>query len=157
MPCARFITVRAPSRVSMSLASFTCLFLLLAPRSTSCHAVIAAGSPSFRGGFSEEDHEPVDAADDEPLIRGRIELVSTSTPNAATLTLLPPKCRHSHGCAQITGPMFSGKSTELIRRYSHALPSTSCHLLTHDLLPTHQAEPLPGRQGAAAADQIRRR
>ena len=141
----------------MSLAPFTCLFLLLAPRSTSGHAVTAAGSPSFRGGFSEEDHEPVDAADDEPLIRGRIELVSISTPNAATLTLLPPKCRHSHGRAQITGPMFSGKSTELIRRYSHVVLPTSCHLLTHDLLPTHQAEPLPGRQGAAAADQIRRR
>ena len=73
--------------LSMSLAPITCLFLLLAPRSTSGHAVIAAGSPSIRGGFSEEDHEPVDAADDEPLIRGRIELVSISTPNAATLTL----------------------------------------------------------------------
>ena len=73
--------------LAMSLALITCLFLLLAPRSTSGHAVTASGSPSFRGGFSEEDHEPVDAADDEPLIRGRIELVSISTPNAATLTL----------------------------------------------------------------------
>ena len=93
----------------------------------------------------------------EPRFREERPLVSPSTPNAATLTLLPPKCRHSRDRAQITGPMFSGKSTELIRRYSHVLPSTSCHLLTHDLLPTHQAEPLPGRQGAAAADKIRRR
>jgi len=79
----------------MSRPWVTCLFLLLAPRSTSGHAVINAGSPSFRGGFSEEDHDPVDAAEDEPLIHqssGRIEL--------------------------ITGPMFSGKSTELIRRLS---------------------------------------
>ena len=81
---------------SMSRPRLTCLFLLLAPRSTSGHAVINAGSPSFRGGFSEEDHEPVDAADDEPLIHqssGRIELVIITTPSlprAATLTLLPP-------------------------------------------------------------------
>ena len=50
----------------------------------------------IRGGAAaDEDDRPVDAAEDEPLISrasGRIEL--------------------------ITGPMFSGKSTELLRRLS---------------------------------------
>ena len=82
---------------SMGRPRVTCLFLLLAPRSTSGHAVITAGSPSFRGGFSEEDHEPVDAADDEPLIHrssGRIELVIISTPILAHAAH-PPSCHLS--------------------------------------------------------------
>ena len=84
-------------RASMSRPWVTCLFLLLAPRSTSGHAVINAGSPSFRGGFSEEDHDPVDAAEDEPLIHqssGRIELVIISTPTCP-LPPHPPSCHLS--------------------------------------------------------------
>jgi hypothetical protein len=92
----KFATTRA--RVwFMGRPRVTCLFLLLAPRSTSGHAVITAGSPSFRGGFSEEDHEPVDAADDEPLIHrssGRIELVIISTPILAHAAH-PPSCHLS--------------------------------------------------------------
>lgn len=81
----------------MSRPWVTCLFLLLAPRSSSGHAVIAAGSPSFRGGFSEEDHDPVDAAEDEPLIHqssGRIELVIFPRP-PCPLPPHPPSCHPS--------------------------------------------------------------
>ena len=96
----------------MARPRLVCLFLLAA-RQTSGD-VIAANSPSFRGGFSEENREPVDAADDEPLIHqssGRIELVGTR-PCPATLlpvaipTTLPPQsdthtavCRSSGRCS----------------------------------------------------------
>ena len=73
---------------------------VIAPSPTDGHVVTpslsSAGSPStlIRGGYYDSRYdEPVDAADDEPLIHracGRIEL--------------------------ITGPMFSGNSTELLRR-----------------------------------------
>ena len=93
----RSLLRRVQGSCSMGRPRVTCLFLLLAPRSTSGHAVITAGSPSFRGGFSEEDHEPVDAADDEPLIHrssGRIELVIISTPILAHAAH-PPSCHLS--------------------------------------------------------------
>ena len=86
-----------PVVLTLSFALPATASQLLNLRGGTSRADVLTPALRLRGGTSsaDEDDRPVDAAEDEPLISrasGRIEL--------------------------ITGPMFSGKSTELLRRLS---------------------------------------